>query len=275
MKLRQGDTKAFLIALASLGLLFWGFQSAAQAQAPAGIATDSLVRWPPYVYDTEMPNRGRVVMSVVGGRSYTGGDLGDASLYSGLEIGLTDRLLLAIAGSTATSTAAATKLDEAAVEARYRFASEARRRPALALGGSLKRVTFLEGTGVSPYEAQISLIAQKSAIGCSFYGQAGYTTRNQPFEGFGISRPLGERLVVSGNYSYRHGRLFSKSVPLPAGTPTSAVVYATGYFALSDRVGLTAAVGRSFPSHSDSGGFTRFVTVGMGFALKQGFKSSF
>jgi hypothetical protein len=245
------------------------FCSSAPAQAPAGIDTGSLTRWPPYVHDAETLNRGRIVMSLVTGYGLTGDRLRNTSLYAGLEFGLTDRLLLAVAGSTSFSNGAATKLDDAVVHLRYRFTNESTRRPAVAIAATVQRQTFLDGTGISPYEAQFSLISEKTLAGLAFYGQAGYTTRNQPFEGLGVRRAIGERLVISGNYSYRHGKVFGETpAALSKSRPTSAVAYATAYYAVSERLGLTAAVGRSFPSQTDSG-FTRFFSVGFGYALKR------
>src|SRR5262249_42253848 len=185
--------------------------ASARAQAPAGIDTGSLTRWPPYVHDVETLERGRVVMSLVTGHSVTADRLRNTSLYGEMEFGLSDRLLLAVAGSTSFSNSAATKLDDAVIHLRYRFGNESERRPALAFAFTAQRQTFLSGTGISPYEAQFALISEKTVKHFAIYSQAGYTTRNQPFQGVGIRRGIG-RLVVSGNYSYRYGRLF-------AGTP--------------------------------------------------------
>jgi hypothetical protein len=250
-------------------LLLCGFACVAHAQAPAGIDTGSLTRWPPYVHDAETLDRGRIVMSLVGGHSLTGDRLRNSSLYMGLEFGLTNRFLLAVAGSTSVSSGAATKLDDAVVHLRYRIANESPGSPAFAVAATAQRQTFLRGTGISPYELQLALIAEKGMLGFAFYGQAGYTTRSQPFEGVGVRRTIGERLIVSANYSYRHGRLFETSNSAITPRPTSSVAYATAYYSVSGRLGLTAAFGRSFPSQTDSGGFTRFFSAGFGFALKR------
>src|SRR5215813_5631972 len=101
------------LAIASFLMLSWC--SSTQAQAPAGIDTGSLTRWPPYVHDVETLNRGRIVMSLVTGHSETAGRLRSTSLYSEFEFGLSDHLLLAVAGSTSFSNAAATKLDDAVI----------------------------------------------------------------------------------------------------------------------------------------------------------------
>ena len=77
-------------------------------------------------------------------------------------------------------------------------------------------------------------------------------------------------MILTANYSYKHARLFSYSAPATPSRPTSTVAYATVYFSLSDRIGLTGAIGRTFPSKSDSGGFTRFASFGIGFALTRG-----
>jgi len=243
---------------------------AAGAQAPAGVSTGSLTRWPPYVYDTETLNQGRLVFSTVGGLSHTGGDLRNSSLYSGFEIGVTDRLLLAVAGSTSFSSAVATKLDDVVMHLRYRFSTGSGGRPSFAIASNIQRQTFLRGTGISLYEGQFMIISEREFRRLAIYGQAGYTTRNQPFEGMGIRTGSG-RLNFTANYSYKHGKLFSGAVPAGAAPrPTSTVVYTTLYYSLSDRVGLTAAIGRTFPSRSDSGGFTRFASFGIGFALTRG-----
>lgn len=243
----------------------------ARAQAPAGVSTGSLTRWPPYVYDTETLNQGRIVYSTVMGLSHTGGALRNTSLYSGLEFGVTDRLLVAVAGSTSFSNTAATKLDDVAMHVRYRFCSESGGRPAFAIGGNIQRQAFLKGTGISPYEGQLMIISEKGLHWFTIFGQAGYTTRNQPFEGVGVRKPIGQRLILTGNYSYKHRRLFSSlpSIPIES-RPTSTVTYATAYYSVSDRIGLTAAFGRTLPGKSDSGGFTRFVSFGIGFALTRG-----
>jgi hypothetical protein len=250
-------------------LLLCGLSCVALAQAPAGIDTGSLTRWPPYVHDAETLNRGRIVMSLVGGHSVSGDRLRNSSLYMGLEVGLTNRFLVAVAGSTSVSSGAATKLDGAVVQMRYRVANESLRSPAFAIAATVQHQTFLRGTGISPYELQLALIAEKAMLGFAFYGQAGYTTRSQPFEGVGVRRTIGERLIVSGNYSYRHGKLFETSNFAVTPRPTSSVAYATAYYSVSGRLGLTASFGRSFPSQTDFGGFTRFFSAGFGFALKR------
>jgi hypothetical protein len=257
--------------LAAAILFGGGCFASASAQAPAGISTGSLTRWPPYVYDTETLNQGRIVFSTVGGLSHTGAELRNASLYSGLEFGVTDRFLIALAGSTSFSNTAATKLDDVVLHLRFRFSSESAGHLSFAVAGNIQRQAFLRGTGISPYEGQIMIISEKAFPRFTIYGQAGYTTRNQPFEGLGVRGGVGERLILTANYSYKHGRLFSNSAParFPS-RPTSAVVYATAYYSVSDRVGLTAAIGRTFPGKSDSGGFTRFASFGVGIALRRG-----
>src|SRR5215467_13941486 len=138
--------KALMMALALLA------PAAARAQAPAGIPISSLTRWPPYVYDTDTLNKGRIVFSMVGGLSHTAGVLRNESLYSGLEIGVTDKLLLAFAGSTSFSNKAATKLDDLVVHARYRFSKESTGKPTFAIAVNVQRQAFLRGTSISPYE---------------------------------------------------------------------------------------------------------------------------
>ncbi len=133
------------------------FCSTTRAQAPAGIDTGSLTRWPPYVHDAETLNRGRIVMSLVNGYSTTGDRLRNTSLYAGLEFGLTDRMLLAVAGSTSFSNGAATKLDDAVIHLRYRFTNESTRGPALAIAATVQRQAFLSGTLTLTYEAQFDL----------------------------------------------------------------------------------------------------------------------
>ena len=266
---RKFVIRALLMAALAIGVGVCCISAA--AQAPAGVATGSLTRWPPYVYDTETLNEGRLVFSTVSGLSHTGGDLRNTSLYSGLEIGVTNRLLLAVAGSTSLSSAAATKLDDVVIHLRYRFSTGSGGRPSFAIATNVQQQTFLRGTGISPYEGQLMIISEKGFRRVTVYGQAGYTTRNQPFEGLGVRTGIGQRLILTGNYSYKHGKLFSSVVPV--GTPprpTSTVAYATLYYSVSDRVGLTAAIGRTFPSRSDSGGFTRFASFGIGFALTRG-----
>jgi hypothetical protein len=270
-RLKAHRSTAGALCLAAIALLVGAACVSASAQAPAGVATGSLTRWPPYVYDTETLNQGRIVFSTVGGVSHTGGTLRNTSLYSGLEIGVTDRLLVAVAGSTSFSNKAATKFDDFALHLRYRFASQSRGRPAFAIAGNIQRQAFLRGTGISPYEGQLMIISESRLRWFTIYGQAGYTTRNQPFEGLGLRKGIGDRLILTTNYSYKHARLFSQSTPVPTpGRPTSTVAYVTAYYSVSDRVGLTAAIGRTFPGRSDSGGFTRFVSFGIGFALSRG-----
>src|SRR5262249_56302876 len=143
-------------------------------------------------------------------------------------------------------------------------------RPSFAIASNIQRQTFLRGSGIWFYEGQFMIISEKEFRRLAIYGQAGYTTRNQPFEGLGIRTGLG-RLIFTANYSYKHGKLFSGAVPAGAAPrPTSTVVYTTLYYSLSDRVGLTAAIGRTFPSRSASGGLTRFASFGIGFALTRG-----
>src|SRR5258707_11170781 len=72
-------------------LLLFGFACVAQAQAPAGIDTSTLTRWPPYVHGSETLNRGRIEMSLVGGHTPTGDPLGNSSPYIGLDFRLTKR----------------------------------------------------------------------------------------------------------------------------------------------------------------------------------------
>jgi hypothetical protein len=188
-----------------------------------------------------------------------------------LEFGVTNRLLVAVAGSTSFSNTAATKLDDVVMHLRYRFSSGSGGRPSFAIAANIQRQAFLRGTGISPYEGQLMIISEKGFGRFTIYGQAGYTTRNQPFEGLGVRRGIGDRLILTGNYSYKHGRLFTYSAPIQTPSrPTSTVIYATAYYSVSDRVGLTAAIGRTFPGRSDSGGFTRFASFGIGFALRRG-----
>src|SRR5262252_6888525 len=146
------------VCMVAIALVAGASCTSAAAQAPAGVSTGSLTRWPPYVYDTETLNQGRVVFSTVGGLSHTGGDLRNTSLYSGFEIGLTDRFLVAVAGSTSFSNTVATKLDDFLVHLRYRFSSKAGGRPSFAIAANIQRETFLKGTGISLYEGQLMII---------------------------------------------------------------------------------------------------------------------
>src|SRR5438477_7284311 len=164
----------YSIRVALLILLIGGAASIARGQAPAGLDVDSLTRWPPYVYDAETFNRGRIVMSMVGSGSHTGGELRSNSLYTDVEIGLTNRLLLAVASSASISTHSPTKIDAVVVHIRYRFLDERKNRPALAVIGNVERVTFLADSGISPYEGQFALVAQKRLLGVTVYGQGGY-----------------------------------------------------------------------------------------------------
>src|SRR5262249_27883289 len=153
--------KTFMTRGGIAALLLCGLACVTRGQAPAGIDTGSLTRWPPYVHDTETLNRGRIVLSLVGGHSMTGDQLSNSSLYMEFEFGLTNRVLLAVAGSTSVSSRAATKLDDAVVHLRSRFVNESSSRPAFAVAATVQRQTFLKGTGISPYELQLALITEK------------------------------------------------------------------------------------------------------------------
>jgi hypothetical protein len=265
------DLLGYPIRLISLLLIIFGFGVAARAQAPAGLGIDSLTRWPPYVYDTETFNRGRIVTSLVGSFSHTGGSLRDQSLYADIEMGITNRFLLAVSTSATASNLAPSKIDSVFVHARYRFLDESKKRPALALIANVERTTFLASTPYTPYEGQFALTAEKLLCrSTTLYGQAGYTTRNQPFEGIGLRRSIHGRLVLSGNYSYRHGSLFQHNQPVEILPPTSSALYFVAYYSATDRLGLTASFGRTFPTHALSGGFTRFASIGFGFSLRKG-----
>jgi len=125
----------------------------------------------------------------------------------------------------------------------------------------------MEDSGHTPYDGQVMAILQKSAGDFAAYGQIGYSSRKQLFEGVGARYDFSGKAILSGNFSYRHeGDFFEGLLPEEI-SGVKAIAYATVYIPLGSRVGLTGAVGRTLlPIHAEDPA-TAFCTFGLGVRL--------
>lgn len=248
-----------LLFFAGLWLIFT--ISAAAQISPGSVSSSP---WPVYVYDTETLERGMIVVSGVGGIGFLGDGTKSYSIYSGLDLGITNRFLVSVAVSGSRSEGSGWGIDDTIIHAKYKIVR--RETFEFAIAGNLERLPYMEDAGYTPYDGQVIAIAQKSAGPFAVYGQIGYSSRKQPFEGFGARYDILGRAVVSGNFSYRHDGDFLKT--LPAGmSGVRAVTYATVYVPVGSRVGLTGSVGRTLKPIIAGDPATSFCTFGMGVRL--------
>jgi hypothetical protein len=206
------DRARFLLCF--VGLMA-AFSTNAAAQISPGTLTGGASPWPVYVYDTEMLNKGDVIISGIGIVGFLADDSKSYSLYSGLDLGITRRFLISLAVSGSTSDTVGWQLDGTALHAKYKVVD--RDSFDFAIAGNLERLPYMEEAGYTAFDSQILGIVQESAGGFAAYGQIGYSSRNQLFEGFAARYGFYGRAIVSGNFSYRHeGGLLRRSA---AGRP--------------------------------------------------------
>lgn len=239
------------------------FSMNAAAQISPGSVTSS--PWPVYVYDTETLERGNVIVSAIGGVGFLADGSKSHSIYSGLDLGITKRFLVSFAVSGSRDETTSLKLDDTVVHAKYKVVD--RESFDFAVAGMVERQPFMEDSGFTPYDGQFIGIAQKSAGSFAAYGQIGFSTRKQLFEGFGARYDFFGRAILTGNFSYRHkGEFFNNLLPEEIGG-VRATTYATVYVPVGSRVGLTGAVGRTLLPINAGDPPTSFCTFGLGVRL--------
>jgi hypothetical protein len=235
----------------------------AVAQISPGSVTSS--PWPVYVFDTETLEKGMVVLSGVGGIGFLGDNTKSYSIYSGLDLGITSRFLVSFAVSGSQSETSNWKLDGTVIHAKYKIVD--RDSFDFAIAGNLERLPYMEDAGYTPFDGHIMGIVQKSVRAFAAYGQIGYSSRKQPFEGFGARYDILGKAIISGNFSYRHdGDFFNGLSEGISGV--RAITYATVYVPVGSRVGLTGAVGRTLLPINAGDPATYFCTFGLGVRLR-------
>jgi hypothetical protein len=254
-------SRLFLCSIAFVVL----FSSSAAAQISPGTVTGGASPWPIYVYDTETLEKRNVILSGIGGVGFLGDKSRSYSIYSGLDLGITDRFLVSFAVSGSSGESTNWQLDDTVFHAKYKVVD--RDTFNFAVAGTLERLPFMKNAGYTPYDGQIMGIVQKSVGGFAAYGQVGYSSRKQAFEGFGARYDIFGKAIVSGNFSYRHDGDFYKGLLPEDITGVSAITYATVYVPVGSRVGLTGAVGRTLLPLKAGDPATSFCTFGLGVRL--------
>ena len=235
----------------------------AAAQISPGSVTSS--PWPVYVYDTETMGRGTVVLSGIGGVGFLGDSTKSYSIYSGLDLGITNRFLVSLAVSGSEDETSSWKIDDTIIHAKYKVVD--RDSFDFAVAGNLERLPYMKDAGYSAYDGQVMAIAQKSVGNFAAYGQLGYSSRKQGFEGFGARYDFAGRAIVSGNFSYRHEGDFYQGLLPEQISGVRAITYATLYVPVGSRVGLTGAVGTTLLPVKAGDPATSFCTFGLGVRL--------
>ena len=241
------------------------FSSMAEAQIAPGSVIGGASPWPVYVYDTETLDKGNVILSGIGGVGFLGDGSKSQSVYSGLDIGVTDRFLIsfAVSGSSADNTD--WKIDDLVFHAKYKMLDKDTFD--FAIAGTMERLPFMKDAGYTPFDGQIMGIVQKSVGSFAAYGQVGYSSRKQAFEGFGARYDFLGKVIISGNFSYRHKGDFYEGLLPEEITGVKATTYATVYIPVGSRVGLTGAVGRTLLPLKTGDPATSFCTFGLGVRL--------
>lgn len=234
------------------------------AQIAPGTIT-SASPWPIYVYDTETLERGNVILSGIGGVGFLADGTKSYSIYSGLDLGITNRFLVSVAVSGSTGEGSDWKIDDTVVHAKFKLVD--RDSFDFAIAGNLERLPFMKDAGYSAFDGQFMAIAQKSIRSFAAYGQIGYSSRKQLFEGVGARYDFFGKAIVSGNFSYRHEGKFYKGMLPEEISAVKATTYATIYVPAGSRVGLTAAVGRTLMPINPADKPTSFCTFGLGVRL--------
>jgi hypothetical protein len=242
------------------------FSGSAAAQITPGSVTGGAAPWPVYVYDTETLERGSVIVSGIGGVGILPENSKSYSIYSGLDLGLSSRLLFSFAVSGSKGESTGWQLDDTVVHAKYKiFDGESFD---FALAGIVERLPFMAESGYTPVDAQFVGIAQKSMGPFAAYGQMGYSSRKQLFEGVGARYDLFGKAIISGNLSYRHEGDFFKGLPRDEISAVKGATYVTLYMPLGARAGLTGAVGRTLLPIQSGDPATSFCTFGFGVRLR-------
>ncbi len=234
----------------------------ATAQISQGSVTSS--PWPVYVYDTETMEKGMVVLSGIGGVGFLA-DNTSYSIYSGLDLGITNRFLVSLAVSGSEDETSNWKIDDTIIHAKYKIVD--RESFDFAIAGTLERLPYMKDVGYSAYDGQFMAIAQESVGNFAVYGQLGYSSRKQACEGFGARYDFFGRAIVSGNFSYRHEGDFYQGLLPEQISGVRAITYATLYVPVGSRVGLTGAVGRTLLPVKAGDPATSFCTFGLGVRL--------
>lgn len=253
----------FKLLTTAIGLvLIFGLN--AYAQISPGSVTSA--PWPVYVYDTETMPGGSIVFSAVGGIGFLADDTQSHSVYASFDFGITDRFLVSVAASGSSDETTDWKLDDTILHAKYRVVDG--ESLDFAVAGMLERLPYMDDAGFSAYDGQFMGIVQKTAGPFAAYGQVGYSSRKQVFEGFGARVDILGRAIVTGNFSHRHkGDFFENLLPEEI-SGVRAVTYATVYVPVGSRVGLTGAVGRTLLPIHEGEPATSFCTFGLGVRLR-------
>ncbi len=239
------------------------FSLNAVAQISPGSVTSA--PWPVYVYDTETLQKGSIILSGVGGIGFLADDTKSYSIYSSLDFGITDRLLLSIAASGSSDDSSDWKVDDTILHAKFKAVDG--ESFDVAVVGMLERLPYMEDAGYTPYDGQFIGIVQKDFGAFAAYGQVGYSSRKQAFEGFGARYDILGRVIVTGNFSHRHkGDFFEDMLPEEI-SGVRAITYATVYVPVGSRLGLTGAVGRTLLPIHEGDPATSFCTFGLGVRL--------
>jgi len=237
----------------------------ATAQISPGALTGGASPWPVYVYDTEELQKGNVILSGIGGVGFLADNTKSYSIYSGLDLGITNRLLISFAVSGSSGESAGWQIDDTVIHAKYKVVD--RDSLDFALAGNLERLPSMEDAGYSAFDGQIIGIIQKSMGEFAAYGQIGYSSRKQMFEGFGARYDFYGKAIISGNFSYRHDGDFYLGLLPEDMSGVRATTYATVYIPVGSRVGLTGAVGRTLFPVKAGDPATYFCTFGLGVRL--------
>jgi len=254
-------TRLFLYSV----VMFTAFSATAAAQISPGTLTGGASPWPVYVYDTETLQKGNVIVSGIGGIGFLGDGTKSQSVYSGLDLGITNRFLISFALSGSSGESTGWQLDATVIHAKYKVVD--RDSFDFAIAGNLERLPFMKDAGYSAYDGQMMAIAQKSVAGFAVYGQIGYSSRKQPFEGFGARYDFFGRAIISGNFSYRHDGDFYQGLLPEDMIGVRGTAYATVYVPVGSRVGLTGAIGRTLLPVRAGDPATSFCTFGLGVRL--------
>jgi hypothetical protein len=243
--------------------LVTAFSLNAVAQISPGSVTSA--PWPVYVYDTETLQKGNIIISGVSGIGFLADDTNSYSIYSSLDFGITDRLLVSVAASGSSDDSSSWGLDDTILHAKYKVLDG--ESFDFAVAGMLERLPYMEDGGYSAFDGLVMGIVQKNVGAFGVYGQVGYSSRNQVFEGFGARYDILGRAIVTGNFSHRHeGNFFEDALPEDI-SGVRSTVYATVYVPVGSRVGLTAAYGRTLLPIHEGDPATSFLTFGLGVRL--------
>ena len=254
----------FRLLLVSIGFVM-AFCLDAAAQISPGEVTGGASPWPVYVYDTEMLEKGNVIVSGIGGVGFLGDGTRSYSIYSELDLGITSRFLVATAVSGSRGEASNWNLDDTVIHTKCRILDKDT--VDFAVAGIVERLPYMKESGYSAYDGQIIAIVQAGAGGFATYGQIGYSSRKQVFEGIGARYDFAGKAIVSGNFSYRHDGDFYQGLAPDEISGVKATAYATVYVPAGSRVGFTGAVGRTLMPMNAGDPATWFCTFGFGVRL--------